>query len=173
MTRGETMLAHDMSVPVGPAHPSPAAALGGRPRRLRAVLLRLALGCAAILIATAGSAGDARLGVGAAAAQATSPIAAQVPVQEATTGRKLLDYCSAGDASRTAWCEAYITGVVEGMFGTRAFPSRCFKGTPHFAEIRKVVVEYATMSNLEGDDYAMRRPAPLMIRDVLTVMYCG
>lgn len=138
-------------------------------RRPGSLRVGLVLGCAMLLVTSAATQGDTRHRDARSTAAQTTESAA------ATTGRKLLDHCSRAteDAGKDAWCEAYIIGVVEGLFGTRAFPSRCVRAMPHSAEIRRLVVEFANMANLEGDDYAMRRPAPLLIRDILTVRYCG
>lgn len=89
-----------------------------------------------------------------------------------TTGLKLLRLCQ-GSASDGEWCDAYITGVVEGMFGTRAFPARCFRDRPSLGDIKKVIVDFAVKSRHDGDEYPLRRPAALMIRDILAVRYCG
>jgi hypothetical protein len=94
------------------------------------------------------------------------------PTEKSTTGLKLLQLCQ-GSASDGAWCDAYITGVVEGMFGTRTFPARCFHDRPSLGDIKKVIVEFAVKSSRDGDEYPLRRPAALMIRDVLAVRYCG
>lgn len=93
-------------------------------------------------------------------------------VEKSTTGLKLLKLCQ-GTATDGEWCDAYITGVVEGMFGTRTFPARCFNDRPSLGDIKKVIVEFAVRSSRDGDAYPLRRPAALMIRDVLTARYCG
>jgi hypothetical protein len=92
--------------------------------------------------------------------------------EKSTTGLKLLQLCQ-GSSSDGDWCDAYITGVVEGMFGTRTFPARCFHDKPSLGDIKKVIVEYAVKSSRDGDEYPLRRPAALMIRDILTARYCG
>lgn len=94
------------------------------------------------------------------------------PVERATTGRTLLQLCS-GTSEDARWCDAYITGVVESMFGSRTLPARCFKDRPQLGDMKKVIVEFAAWSDLEGDEYPLRRPAALMIQQVLTVKYCG
>lgn len=94
------------------------------------------------------------------------------PIERATTGRTLLQLCS-GTSEDAKWCDAYITGVVESMFGSRTLPARCFKDRPHLGDMKKVIVEFAAWSDLEGDEYPLRRPAALMIQQVLTVKYCG
>lgn len=91
--------------------------------------------------------------------------------ERSLTGEALLQRCT-GASADAAWCDAYITGVVEGMFGARTFPARCFKDRPRLGDMKKVIVQYAEWSNLEDDDYSLRRPAPLMIQNVLTVRYC-
>lgn len=93
-------------------------------------------------------------------------------VEKSTTGLKLLKLCQ-GSATDGEWCDAYITGVVEGMFGTRTFPARCFNDRPSLGDIKRVIVEFAVKSSRDGDEYPLRRPAALMIRDVLTARYCG
>lgn len=92
--------------------------------------------------------------------------------EKSTTGLKLLQLCQ-GSASDGEWCDAYITGVVEGMFGTRTFPARCFNDRPSLGDIKKVIVDFAVKSSRNGDEYPLRRPAALMIRDILSARYCG
>ncbi|MDF2997662.1 MAG: Rap1a immunity protein [Xanthobacteraceae bacterium] len=94
------------------------------------------------------------------------------PNERTTTGRMLLQLCN-GASEDARWCDAYITGVVESMFGSKTFPSRCFKDRPQLGDMKKVIVDFASWSNLEGDEYPLRRPAPLMIQHVLTVKYCS
>ena len=92
--------------------------------------------------------------------------------EKSTTGLKLLQLCQ-GSASDGEWCDAYITGVVEGMFGTRTFPARCFNDRPSLGDIKKVIVDFAVKTSRNGDEYPLRRPAALMIRDILSARYCG
>jgi hypothetical protein len=105
------------------------------------------------------------------AALATTAAHAE-PNDRATTGRMLLQLCN-GTSEDAKWCDAYITGVVESMFGSKTFPARCFKDRPQIGDMKKMIVNFVEWSNLEGDDYPLRRPAALMIQQVLTVKYCG
>lgn len=94
------------------------------------------------------------------------------PHQRSTTGKMLLQFCL-GPSADTTWCDAYITGVVESIYGSSTLPARCFKDRPQLGDMKKVIVDYVEWSRLEGDDYPLRRPAPLVIQQVLTVKYCG